>query len=84
MSNYTKTKHVIVSTFLSIAIGIIYLFVFKPANSVGIIQGVENSSPSAIYYSYNYEQCMYITLIALVAFLILYRPIKHVINSKTK
>ena len=85
MRNYSYKYHILLSVISSCLIGIISFFVIGPSQmstSIGVIQSVDDPSLIHAQISYNFDSIFKIVIINLVILLVLYKPIKSLLNNR--
>lgn len=85
MKNYSYKYHILLSVISSCVIGIISFFIIRPSQmntSKGVIQSIDDPSLIHTQISYNFDSIFKIIIISLVILLILYKPIKSLLNKK--
>lgn len=85
MKNYSYKYHILLSVISSCVIGIISFFIIGPSQmstSIGVIQSVDDPSLIHTQISYNFNLIFKIVIISLVILLVLYRPIKSLLNKR--
>ncbi len=85
MRNYSYKYHILLSVISSCIIGIISFFIIGPSQtstSIGFIQSVDDPSLIHTQISYNFDSIFKIVIINLVILLVLYKPIKSLLNKR--
>ncbi|WP_290062761.1 hypothetical protein [Paraclostridium bifermentans] len=85
MKNYSYNYHILLSVISSCIIGIISFFIIGPSQmstSIGVIQSVDDPSLIHTQISYNFDSIFKIVIINLVILLVLYKPIKSLLNKR--
>lgn len=85
MKNYSYKYHLLLSVISSCVIGIISFFIIGPSQmstSIGVIQSVDDPSLIHTQISYNFNSIFKIVIISLVILLVLYKPIKSLLNKR--
>jgi len=83
--NYSYKYHILLSVISSCLIGIISFFIIGPSQmstSIGVIQSVDDPSLIHTQISYNFNSIFKIVIISLVILLVLYKPIKSLLNKR--
>jgi len=83
--NYSYKYHILLSVISSCIIGIISFFIIGPSQmstSIGVIQSVDDPSLIHTQISYNFDSIFKIVIINLVILLVLYKPIKSLLNKR--
>lgn len=85
MRNYSYKYHILLSIISSCIIGIISFFIIGPSQmstSIGVIQSVDDPSLIHTQISYDFDSIFKIVIINLVILLVLYKPIKSLLNKR--
>ena len=73
-------KPILMSTLVSLCIGLISYLIIKPSNSSSSIGIIGGEGPTAIYYSLGFDTVISISIVVFILTMICYKLIKNIAN----